>query len=114
MIRKRFFDDIERIERGEDPKAIVRDPAANERINLPIPVRAIMEDGLTRQEMLNHAQATSFQRYIFQAGQPDEIRRAYEAAMGFEAKDEKELLLEIASFQANGRRPAPTASAAGD
>jgi len=114
MIRKRFFDDIERIERGEDPKAIVRDPAANERINLPIPVRAIMEDGLTRQEMLDHAQATSFQRYIFQAGQPDEIRRAYEAAMGFEAKDEKELLLEIASFQANGRRPAPTASAAGD
>jgi 5,5'-dehydrodivanillate O-demethylase len=97
-IRKRFLEDLERIERGEDPKAIVRDPATNVKITLPIAPRRQLEVGLTRAQMLAHPLAHQFKRYIFQVGQPEEIRKAYEAAMGFEIESEvdAESLLQVA------------------
>ena len=114
-IRKRFLDDLERIERGEDPKAIVRDPAQNVRINLPIPVRRLVEQGLTRAQMLAHPQAHSFKRYIFQVGQPEKVRLAYEAAMGFETDDmlKPEALLEVA-YRPTTERGVPATAASGD
>jgi hypothetical protein len=39
---------------------------------------------LTRAELDAHPFA-GFRLYPFQAGQPDEVRRAYEAAMGFDS-----------------------------
>ncbi len=85
MMRKRFLDDLERIARDEDPKAIVRDPEINRRIDLPIFDRTYMIDGPTRQqaEDPDHPRANSTQRFIFQAGQPEDVRKAYVEAMGF-------------------------------
>ncbi len=40
MIRRRFLDDIKAIAEGKDPKAIIRDPAANRAIVLPVAERA--------------------------------------------------------------------------
>jgi 5,5'-dehydrodivanillate O-demethylase len=82
MVRKRFLEDLERVARGEDPKAIVRDPAANEKIPLPIANRSLLVDGLPREQFEKHPLAGS-RRYPFQAGQPEEVRRAYDEAMGF-------------------------------
>jgi 5,5'-dehydrodivanillate O-demethylase oxygenase subunit len=106
MIRKRFFEDLERIERGEDPKAIVRDPKANERIMLPVANRRSLIDGLTREEM----DATPFagpRNYPFQAGQPEEVRRAYYEAMGFsdDPPPVDEVLAQLASAAATVERP---------
>src|SRR5690606_5988100 len=36
MIRRRFLEDLECMERGQDPKGIIRDPAVNVRVPLPI------------------------------------------------------------------------------
>jgi 5,5'-dehydrodivanillate O-demethylase len=97
LLRKRFLEDIERVERGDDPKAVIRDPQRNARIDLPIAVRRLVEDGLTRAEMEAHPQAPSFRRYLFQAGQPDEVRRAYDAAMGFDQPPPtSDLMLDVA------------------
>ena len=84
---KRYLEDLERIERGEDPKAVVRDPVINRRIDLPIFDRHYMIDGPTREqtEDPDHPRANSTQRFIFQAGQPEEVRKAYVEAMGFQS-----------------------------
>ncbi|HTJ24834.1 MAG TPA: aromatic ring-hydroxylating dioxygenase subunit alpha [Candidatus Limnocylindria bacterium] len=81
MIRKRFFEDMEAIARGEDPKAIVRDPAANVCIPLPVVSREMLVEGLTLEELRTRS-GTGLNGYIFQAGQPAQIRHAFEAAMG--------------------------------
>jgi 5,5'-dehydrodivanillate O-demethylase len=82
MIRKRFFEDLERVARGEDPKAIVRDPKANECIALPVANRRSLVDGLTRAELDSNPFAGP-RNYPFQVGQPDDVRHAYYEAMGF-------------------------------
>jgi 5,5'-dehydrodivanillate O-demethylase len=89
MIRRRFFDDMERIERGEDPKAIMRDPKENERIQLPIVGLDAFRNGLTSKELENAGgeERLASKKFIFQAGQPPEVKRAYEEAMGFKMAD---------------------------
>ncbi len=83
-IRKRFFDDLARIEKGEDPKAIMRDRTRNSCIDLPIPFRAGLEHGQTREELAKagNVEGSAARKFIFQYGQPEHVRRAYEDAMG--------------------------------
>jgi 5,5'-dehydrodivanillate O-demethylase len=84
MIRRRFQRDLEAIERGEDPKAIVRNPAINCGIRLPVAEREPLIEGLTRAEVLRDPLSRrSLEGYIFQIGQPPEVREAFLAAMGF-------------------------------
>ena len=106
MVRKRFLEDLERVARGEDPKAIVRDPKANECISLPVANRRSLVEGLTRAELDAHPFA-GFRLYPFQAGQPDEVRRAYEEAMGFNDPPPSvdTVLAQLASAAATVERP---------
>ena len=87
MMRQRFLDDLDRIEKGEDPKAIYRDPVAHKRIELPILERAYLDRGPTREEAEdpNFRMARFMVKFIFQAGQPAEIWAAYCAAMGIKS-----------------------------
>ena len=85
MMRKRFLEDIRRVERGEDPSGLIRDPRRNRCIELPIIGRDGFRDGMTEAEL--EAKFARMGRrfppaYIFQAGQPEEVRREYEEAMG--------------------------------
>ena len=84
LMRRRFLADLERIARGEDPKAIVRDPAANGRIELPVLGRDYLIDGPTREQLKDtaHPRTRSMLDFVFQAGQPPEVRAAYVEAMG--------------------------------
>jgi 5,5'-dehydrodivanillate O-demethylase len=69
--------------RGDDPKAVLRDPALNRCIRLPVADRAPLRDGLTRAEMLRDPQSRrGLEGYVFQTGQPPEVRAAFLAAMG--------------------------------
>ena len=87
MMRQRFLKDIEAIARGEDPKAIIRDPEVNRCVSLPIADRKRLIEGMTLEEMSRHPMAAGqLADYIFQAGQPREVRAAYAAAMGLTEK----------------------------
>jgi hypothetical protein len=85
MIRRRFLDDIKAIAEGKDPKAIIRDPAANRAIVLPVAERAAFIEGFTRAELMDNPLAQrGLQGYIFQTGQPAEVRTAFLVAMGLQ------------------------------
>jgi len=83
MLRQRFLKDIEAIMCGEDPKATIRDPEINRCINLPIADRKNLVEGMTLVQLAKHPLgAGQLTDYVFQAGQPSEVRKAYAAAMG--------------------------------
>lgn len=86
LLRQRFFDDLDRIARGEDPKAIIRDPACNKVVPLPVAERRFHTEGLPLEEILRHPLFGKqiSEGFPFQAGQPEEVRRAYLEAMGLE------------------------------
>src|SRR5882762_7224072 len=84
MIRRRFLQDLERLKEGKDPKGIVRDPAKNRAIELPVAERKNFIDGFSRADMMRDPfNRRNLQGYIFQTGQPPEVREAFLAAMGF-------------------------------
>lgn len=89
MMRQRFLADLAAISRGEDPKGLIRDPEKNLCVRLPVVGRDQYLSGLTLAELsadprLNQATPRS---YPYQAGQPEEIRKAYEEAMGFKLQE---------------------------
>ena len=88
LIRNRFMADLAALADGTDPKAIIRDPAANRRVMLPVADREPVNVGLTLAQMLNDpSERARMRRYIFQSGQPKEVREAYLAAMGVNDAD---------------------------
>jgi len=85
MIRKRYLDDIAAVKRGEDPMGIVRDPTVNARIDLPIANKHLFINGRSARDYDNDVlRGTSRVSYMFQAGQPDDVRHAWLEAMGFQ------------------------------
>lgn len=83
MVRRRFFEDIEAVAAGQDPKGVLRDRTANQRIALPSDHRDFFQHGLPRSEYLSHPKwKTLLQQFIFHAGQPEPVRRATEDALG--------------------------------
>jgi 5,5'-dehydrodivanillate O-demethylase len=88
LVRRRFLSDMDAIDHGKDPKAIVRDPAANECIPLPVAERSALIDGLPRDVLMRDPfHSRSLQGYILQTGQPPEVRQAFLAAMGINETD---------------------------
>ena len=83
MIRKRFFDDIEAMMRGDDPKGVIRNPNVARCVDLPFFQKKESTEGITLAEHdkypLLKARLNAF-RHSF--GQPPHIRRAFEEAMG--------------------------------
>jgi 5,5'-dehydrodivanillate O-demethylase oxygenase subunit len=86
MLRKRFLADLDAIAGGKDPKAIIRDPELNRCVALPVAEREILIGGLPFEQLRAHPVLGHELRsgYPFQAGQPAEIRRMYEEAMGLD------------------------------
>ena len=84
MIRRRFLRDLEALKEGRDPKGVVRDPALNRAIALPVAERRNFIEGFTRAEIMRDPfSRRNLHGYIFQTGQPPEVREAFLAAMGF-------------------------------
>ena len=86
MMRKRFLQDLELVEDGQDPKAVIRDPDLNRCIELPIMDRQFHIEGPTREQLSDteDPRYRSLLNFVFQAGQPSEVRAAYVKAMGLE------------------------------
>ena len=85
LMRRRFFEQLEALAAGKELKGIIRDPARNVRIALPIVYRDHIVNAHTAAEILAHpTMSLQYKSYIFQAGQPEEIRRQACEAVGFE------------------------------
>jgi 5,5'-dehydrodivanillate O-demethylase oxygenase subunit len=83
MIRKRLFDDLDAIAQGHDPKAVIRNPNVAKSVELPFFQKKQMVEGITLEEYekypLLNARLKAF-RHCY--GQPPDVRRAFEQAMG--------------------------------
>jgi 5,5'-dehydrodivanillate O-demethylase len=67
---------------GEDPKGLIRDPAFNKNVALPNGSLKLTK-GLTLQQMKEDPLLSrSLKDFVFNYGQPPEVRRAFEDAMG--------------------------------
>ena len=86
LMRKRLLEEAHVVARGGEPKALIRDAAANECVELPIIGREHFVKGFSRADTDRPRVGTPGvivrDDFVFQAGQPDEVRRAYRRAMG--------------------------------
>ncbi len=83
LMRKRFFDDLEKVAAGKDPSGIVRDAAAARCIALPDAMRKYNVEGVPLADYGKHPllkeRLAGFRHHY---GQPSEVRAAFERAMG--------------------------------
>jgi 5,5'-dehydrodivanillate O-demethylase len=87
MVRRQFLKDIKAIEEGRDPKGLIRDPARASNVPLPAAEKRFYVEGLPMAEMRKLGQANPLvEDYVFQAGQPKAVRRAFREAMGLPAE----------------------------
>jgi 5,5'-dehydrodivanillate O-demethylase len=90
MMRRRLLEEAEVVARGGEPKAVIRDPERNVRVELPIMGRDVFLKGYSLGDAalprLGTPGVTRGPDFVFQAGQPPEIRLAYRRAMGLPAE----------------------------
>jgi 5,5'-dehydrodivanillate O-demethylase len=89
LLRRRLLEEAEKVRRGEEPKAIIRDPAQNECVMLPTSNYAQVTDGVPRaQAKAGLDRLMTFlgidDHFPYFAGQPEAVRREFLAAMGFD------------------------------
>ena len=85
MMRRRFLAELDAVAAGAEPKATIRDPALNVSVPLPSANKDFYVGGLPQAKMTRHPTVGSpLRHYPFQAGQPEAVRLAFEAAMGFD------------------------------
>ena len=82
MIRKQWNKEMEAVARAEDPKGMIRDPARNKAVALP-DGSGKLRDGMSLEQMrADPILSRGLLEFPFHFGQPHEIRRAFEEAMG--------------------------------
>jgi 5,5'-dehydrodivanillate O-demethylase len=87
-IRRRFFSEMEAIAAGAEAKGTIRDPEKNVRVKLPMVYRDHIVQSRTVDEIMAHPTLKMFYgSYVFQAGQPEAVRRQFAQAMGFEVRE---------------------------
>ena len=83
QMRKRFFDDLEKIAVGQDPSGILRDPATAACVPLPDVMRKYNVEGVPLRDYEKHPllreRLAGFRHHY---GQPADVRRAFAKAMG--------------------------------
>jgi 5,5'-dehydrodivanillate O-demethylase oxygenase subunit len=88
MIRRRFLEEMKAIAAGVEAKGTIRDPEKNIRVELPIADRDDVIRGYTSQEILaDPRKKMMFTSFVFQAGQPDDVKRKFEEAMGLQLQE---------------------------
>jgi 5,5'-dehydrodivanillate O-demethylase oxygenase subunit len=99
MMRKRFFDELDAVAAGKQPKGLITDSEINRDIALPSACRDELINGLPRAKQDRHPLLGPYLRdFIGQAGQPPGVTLAYEEAIG-------QKTLGAASFVVHGAVP---------
>lgn len=85
MLRKQLQEDMAAVAEGREPKGVIRDPAVAACVPLPVAERRLLVEGVTLAELKRHPiYGKHLDRFLFQAGQPREVWRAYRLAMGLD------------------------------
>ena len=89
LMRKRMLEEAEIVARGGEPKVTIRDCDKNRCLTMPIIGRDKLINGYRLADALAQDRRTTrfplmSREFIFQAGQPEEIRQAYRKAMGLD------------------------------
>lgn len=90
MMRRRLEDDMQAVERGEDPSGLVRDPAANECIAWPTETIAHYTRPATRESVLKFSEflhklqpaMAPEDNFFLMSGQPEVVRAEWNYLMG--------------------------------
>jgi 5,5'-dehydrodivanillate O-demethylase oxygenase subunit len=86
LLRQCFEANMRRVEEGQDPKGLIRDPARNVCVELPVKHRQLFTKSMSLQESRALGRALSYRlnepEYQLQAGQPEAVKREYQIAMG--------------------------------
>jgi 5,5'-dehydrodivanillate O-demethylase len=83
MMRQRFFEALEAIKAGRDPKGVIRNPNLAQCIDLPDMARELNTEGITLAEFQNDPLLRQrLKEFRHHFGQPPEVRREFEQAMG--------------------------------
>jgi 5,5'-dehydrodivanillate O-demethylase len=89
MMRKRLLEEAAVVARGGEPKGLIRDPAKNDCVRLPIIARDHFLKGYPRVDLDQRPGGTRGlalgKEFPFQAGQPETVRVAFRQAMGLDA-----------------------------
>lgn len=97
MIRNRFFEELEAVKQGKDPKGVIRDPQKARLVKLPIAERKPFLDGKPMAEYPKHPYyAKRMKDFPWHAGQPERVRREFCEAMGIDAEGNFPALKETA------------------
>ena len=87
MMRKRYFEEIEKVRRGEDPKGVIRDDEAAACIELPLADRAQFVEGLAIEDWpKDRLMSRRMRGQPWCYGQPDEVWADFASAMGIDPK----------------------------
>jgi 5,5'-dehydrodivanillate O-demethylase len=88
MMRRKLLEQADAVARGGEPMGVIRDPAQNRCVTLPIIDRERWVKGFPRAKLFSEIQKTPGpilpDGFVFQAGQPDDVRLAFRKAMGLE------------------------------
>jgi 5,5'-dehydrodivanillate O-demethylase len=84
MMRQRFLAEMEAVAGGRDPMGVIHDPNAARCVALPNMARELNTEGVTLAEFRNYPllRERLANGFPFHFGQPLEVRRAFERAMG--------------------------------
>ena len=86
MMRNRFFEELEAMEQGRDPKGVIRDARKAKAIVLPDMARELNIEGIPLSEFQNDPLLRErLKVFRHHYGQPAEVRAAFAEAMGVEA-----------------------------
>lgn len=105
MVRTRFIEDLEIVAKGGDPKAVIRDPKLNQCVPLPIVGKKQFVEGFTREQLMSSSVFDNITptRFVFQQGQPQAVKRAYEDAMGLKMDDDFTISDALSGFRRTTR-----------
>ena len=97
MMRRSFEENMKLVEAGEgDPKGLMRDEARNSCIEMPIKHRELFTTSMTLEESRAHGKTLSYNlnmtEFQHQSGQPEEVKREYQIAMGMIDDDATETI----------------------
>jgi 5,5'-dehydrodivanillate O-demethylase len=88
MMRKRFFDELQNHADQKPLKAIILDASMNHHIQLPMVYGHQVTQSRSIQEIKEHKSLYPFYKsYVFQAGQPDWVKKMSSQALGIEVED---------------------------
>lgn len=83
LLRRQLLDDIDAVEKGCDPKGVLRTPPPDGGTWLPSDHRDFFLKGLPLEEYQRHPKwGRLLTQFIFHAGQPEDVKAACEAATG--------------------------------